>query len=41
MDQVQAIETDVPIVEGGGAACRAAIEVYDAGADVLLRYCAP
>jgi fumarate reductase (CoM/CoB) subunit A len=30
------IETDVLIVGGGGAACRAAIAAHDAGADVLV-----
>ncbi len=36
MVQVQVIETDVLIIGGGGAACRAAIEAHDAGADVLV-----
>ena len=36
MDPAHVIETDVLIVGGGGAACRAAIEAHDAGADVLM-----
>ena len=36
MIQVKVIETDVLIIGGGGAACRAAIEAHDAGADVLV-----
>ena len=36
MIQVKVIETDVLIIGGGGAACRAAIETHDAGADVLV-----
>ena len=36
MDPANVIETDVLIVGGGGAACRAAIEAHDAGADVLM-----
>ena len=33
---IDTIETDVLIVGGGGAGCRAAIEAHDRGADVLM-----
>ena len=36
MSTYETIETDVLIVGGGGAGCRAAIEAHDQGADVLM-----